>query len=477
MFWFIRKLSSLSGVWARHLVDIVDGDVIGRHKPQVQEKEKYVPESLRYSHPLMVIDQPAKLEYARRMLIFDFRDTSEGSVERAVAYIRQGLEVAFEHYPFLAGRLGPSAHDTKGNRVQLRYGDSGASRAITPAIFTWKLHAENEYGRNYAFLCARGMPVSHWKPKDYCAAPESFELGEWPQALTMQANFLMEGALVICLAYLQCVADDVSILRFLEIFAAGIRGTSITPQLNLGAGEYKSPSLDKYIESGTTGSYNSFPEWGRLDKPRAERERSVRDIREAFIYTIPAKRIESWKDRVNHYLEHARIILRVSTVELVYAMIWVEITRARHRILWENQPTNTRFSAAIDTRGRLGPSSNRFCFGNMLTRAVAQCSAERMMIPPSHAEEYSECNEAIFAMAALHIQHAIKGIDNTYVRHRMAWVEGPRERRQDCYEADGSKAPQSRMGGDVKFTTLEDFGADIHFGIPGAGTDGDGRPR
>ncbi|KAI1637162.1 hypothetical protein F4809DRAFT_661435 [Biscogniauxia mediterranea] len=398
----------------------------------------------------MAIDQP-ELEYARRMLIFDFHDTSEGSVERAVAYIRQGLEVAFDHYPFLTGRLGPVAHYTKGSQVQLRYGDSGASRAITPAIFTWKLHAENESGRDYAFLCARGMPVSHWKPEDYCAAPESFDLGEWPQALTMQANFLMEGALVLCLAYLPYVADDVSIHRFLEIFAAGIRGTSITPQPS-SIGEYKAPKLDKYMESDHTRNYENFPEWECFDMPRAEWGRS--------------------KDKVNHYLEHVRIIRRVSTVEFVYAMIWVEITRARYSSRREKQLTYTRFSAAIDTRDRLKPSLKRFYFGNMLARAVAQCPAEKM-VPPGHAAEYVDCDEAILSMAALHVQHAIKSIDNTYVRHRMSSLEGPREPRQDCYyEASGTKA-QSGIG-DVKFTTLEDFGADINFGIPGAGTDGDG---
>ncbi|KAI1505602.1 hypothetical protein F5X99DRAFT_368649 [Biscogniauxia marginata] len=405
-------------------------------------------------------------EYVRRMLIFDFGNTSEGSVERVVAYIRQGFKVAFKYYPFLTGRLGPLTHATKKNQVQLRYGDSAATRAITPAIFKWKLHAENELSPSYSFLCARGMPVSHWKMDDYCAAPEEFEVEDWPQALTLQANFRMDGALVLCLAYLQCVANDVSIHQFLEKFAAGIRGSPIAQHSNIG--EYKAPKLDKYIVPGAVGRFNDFPEWGCIEEHKGERGIDEHP-RESFIYTIPARKIQTVNAAMNRWAGATHI----SAIDSICAIFWVELTRARFGVDDESYLENTRVFITTDVRGILRPPLPKSYFGNMLARAVARYHAESML-PPVHPEHNPGCNGRKFAIAGLIVRQAISSINKAYVQRRMALLEQLEEPVQASEACRRAAQSQSE---DMMFESLDYFAADINFGIPGAGIDGDGRPR
>ncbi|KAI0011796.1 hypothetical protein F4779DRAFT_571321 [Xylariaceae sp. FL0662B] len=161
------------------------------------------------------------------MLIFDFPDTSNGAIEAALDSIRRGLKVAFKYYPFLTGQLGPLKSHSRQNLVQLRYGDAAASGEISPEIFLWSIHKEDLF-YNYQKLCASGMPVSHWEMEDFCVAPTQVDPREWPQAFTLQANFLEDGALVLCFAFLHTIADGASILQFFEMFAAGC-GSEILP--------------------------------------------------------------------------------------------------------------------------------------------------------------------------------------------------------------------------------------------------------
>ncbi|KAI5922202.1 hypothetical protein F4810DRAFT_711807 [Camillea tinctor] len=456
MFWLIiQALISFLDDCVCFLIDLIN---FGRER-KIQHQEDaatHIPEGLENSHPLIAVEKPAKLEYARRMLIFDFRDTSEVGIDRAVAFIHDGFEYAFQHYPFLSGRLGPLANDIKGNQVQLRYGNGKAYPWpwSHPGIFKWRLHVETE--PNYAFLCARGMPVSHWKVGDFCAAPESFELGDWPQALTIQANFMMEGALVICLAYMKCVADDVCIQRFLERFAFGIGDAAIAPNPD-------APGLDNHFEPEDAKNYNDFPGGGPTNNLSVEREIGARGFREAFMYTIPARRIESCKTRVDASLRRAGVMRSVSTIEVIYAMIWAEATKARCCPARAGKPLkSTRCSVDVNARGRLKPALEKFYFGNMTARAVAQCDIEEF-IPTRKPAHYPDHDAVVCSTAALRIHHAIKAIDNTHIQRRISTAQDdeppPRE------EHDQTR--RFKAGEDVKLTSLETFCADTHFGIPG----------
>lgn len=163
------------------------------------------------------------------MFIFDFPGITQETANIAIAHIRRGLEVAFKRYPSLTGRVG-LVKGSGGERVQLRYGDTAATRAVASHIFKQSFHPTDQefggaYDQSYKNLCTKGMPVSHWRSDHFCASPQGrLPKGHWLPAVTVQANFLLEGALVLVFAFQRPVVDDASIMMFLETLSAGARG-------------------------------------------------------------------------------------------------------------------------------------------------------------------------------------------------------------------------------------------------------------
>lgn len=152
------------------------------------------------------------------MFIFDFPDTSNAAVYKAIHFINLAITHALKNYSFLTGRLGPLVHPNKQNLVQLRYGDDAYTKSVIPKITRWAMH-EDDGDSSYEKLCTAGMPVSHWNMENFCAAPKTFDLSRWPPVFTMQTNFLMSGGLVLCFAFQNSVADEQSICWFLQRFA------------------------------------------------------------------------------------------------------------------------------------------------------------------------------------------------------------------------------------------------------------------
>ncbi|KAI0841551.1 hypothetical protein F5Y06DRAFT_193605 [Hypoxylon sp. FL0890] len=152
------------------------------------------------------------------MFVFDFPDVSGAAAMKACSSIGEGLDFLFEMYPFLTGRVGPLCHPVKRNLVQLRY-----SSIARYNIFKW-MNVDNRTCYDYRELCKAGMPVSHWNKSEFCAAPSSHKLSDWPPAFTLQVNCLETGALILCFAFHNSIMDEWSIPLLLARFAAGTRG-------------------------------------------------------------------------------------------------------------------------------------------------------------------------------------------------------------------------------------------------------------
>lgn len=180
-------------------------------------------EKLKLTHSLSNIDQSVSRKYVRRMFIFDFPVVNPETTQQATSAIRHGLEIALKHYPFLTGMVGPAGLATR-DCVTLQYGATEELRQLRDEIFKVKIHKENAvYEHTYEELCRVGMPTGTLNAEDYCATSTEWKLPRWIPAFALQANFLEDGALILCFEFQHSIADGTSVGLFLDVFAAGIR--------------------------------------------------------------------------------------------------------------------------------------------------------------------------------------------------------------------------------------------------------------
>ncbi|ORY59072.1 uncharacterized protein BCR38DRAFT_412791 [Pseudomassariella vexata] len=458
------------GILQTKMDELIPGDPLS-----VQER------FLKLEHPLSDIDQSVSRKYVRRMFIFDFPDLSQGRKNDTAIALRRGLEVAFKHYPFLTGTVGPGRDLIRNDVVQLRYGDTPDLRAVTTDIFKIRTHPRDEFGNSYRQLCVKRMPVSHLSKEKYCAAPE-FKNSDWRPAFTLQANFLEDingGGLILCFAFQQSIADGTSIKLFLDKFAAGCRG-DIGPQDEIT--EYQAKTLE-YMIPGVRQFVPSMitPEWD-FDIEQMPLKGPVT----TGIFTMSAATIERLRNDCTVSLKATDPRFNensfLSQTDCISALFWISILRSRCKRI-ANTPRHhnlnlSHFSTAVDARRYLpGPGADAF-FGNMFTTAALRRPIGNFFQPTSDDHELPKITTALIATCAYHIRHALKGITPSSLGGRVA-VLGELAHPLDATLA-ATKASKSETTG-VRIDSLVAYGADLDFGIPGTGTgagsENDGSPR
>ncbi|KAI2472054.1 hypothetical protein F4781DRAFT_48055 [Annulohypoxylon bovei var. microspora] len=447
-------------------------DDIAQDNPDLHSED---PQDLKCIHPLTAVDQSAPREYIRWMYIFDFIDTSDDAVLRAVSSIAQGLEYTLQHYPFLSGKVKVSSVFDAESPVQLRYGDTADSRKVRDEIFKWKVY-EDDIG-DYEILCDRWMPVSQWKPEDFCVTPLNPDLSKWQPAFTLQANFLKSGGLVLCLAFHHSIADDWSITNFLIKFASNIQRVRVPESDNssafLDTSEYHVPDISSYIYPEATMDFGDFPEWKTSDSiPNGIDQYENRPTN--YIFTMTAQRALQWTYDIITFLRERQIFQEVRIMDCLVGMIWVEIIRSGD--IDAVAPNKvSRLHIDVNARGRLTPPLYPSYFGNMSATGVAT-------LQDSHSVMAADINDgdddwrstSFFAYGAVFIRKAIERIDDNYVRHRLTLLNSLSTPTRVQRVSDA--AIECCKSG-TRLSAVKD-GADIDFGIPGAGCDPrDGRPR
>ncbi|KAI0128709.1 hypothetical protein BJ170DRAFT_682494 [Xylariales sp. AK1849] len=435
---------------------------------------------LKCVHYLSLLDQAVLRRPVHQMYIFDFPDASQPNIDAAVAAIRQGLEIALKHYPFLTGKVGPG--DREKNTLQLRYGNTPELRSVTPEIFAVACHEKNTFW-TYEDLCKKGMPTAQWPQADWCNMPEFLDKDGWSQAFTLQANFLPNspafmrnslaaGALVLCFGWHACVADGSSMLMFLEEFAAGIRGDINVEDVE----EYESSDIEGLFDVDTSmldePNKEDFPEWDFDENHLMPSRRHWK----SWILTVPNKQVASWKNEINDYIEteSAAKDISVSTIDCLSAIMWVYITRARYRSLdWET--STTLFTTVVDIRDRFPPELMKATqFGNnSITLGFNRDVYEILPEMTSHLH-LPHAGIAEIATTAMRIRVGIRdSVDEDYIDTRLS-ILAKLPQPHKAYLAMERALNPTQTG--VKLYSLIHYGADIDFGIPGTGGE-DGRPR
>ncbi|KAI1451553.1 hypothetical protein F4805DRAFT_86122 [Annulohypoxylon moriforme] len=423
-------------------------------------------------HPLSAVDQSAPREYIRWMYIFDFPDTSELSIHQAIHSIRRGVENALRYYPFLAGKLKVLPTSVVDD-VELFY-----DRILFPErineIFKFKIFQDEV--NFYDYLRSLSMPVSHWKPEEFCAAPLNPNYFIWQPAFTLQANFLGSGGLILCFAFHHSVMDEWSVAHFLGRFSWGIRRARglISPdsidQYNTGPLEYQLFDLSEYIVPGPVESFLNFPEWsnsGSLANQTLEYE----DAPTNYIVFMSHTMATQWTWEIGNYLRQIQVEGYVEIIDCLVSMIWTEILRAGQTDVVPNR--DSRMYIDTNVRNRLRPPLPKVYFGNMSAASVALIESNELMAT-GEDEDLRSDSIRWFACAAMVIRRTIRILDDPYVRRRITLLNShpePARMREIADYAIHCRKSGTRMSN-------VGIGADISFGIPGAGCGpDDDRPR
>ncbi|KAI1335759.1 hypothetical protein F5Y15DRAFT_419641 [Xylariaceae sp. FL0016] len=487
--------------------------------------EQDVPPQLQdyLSHPLTVVDQAAERGYRRRMFIFDFEDTSDVRLEVANAYIRLGLEAAVARFPFLTGRLGPLRHPSRPGLVQVRYGRTPEARDITWDIYRSRFHAQPD-----------DNPL---KMEEWCAAPKCFRLRDWPPVFTLQANFIENCALVLCFAIQKTAADETAFHKLIETIAAGIHG-DIEPGNVI---TYVAPDLGRVTtEHFGYKRVENFPEWTIENKKESliELEHGLALDRgpETRLFTIPAKKLETLRKEILEEFEDSGLSASwcPSEIDCLAGLLWVLVARSRYCLLQHKEyeerqrlsdistathlqemayiardetdneyvrdrmratkkqarlmieanlpkinevPKNIEYlrcSTTLDVRDRLEPRLE--LFENMSLESVSETETHDLVVFDNFGDPLQTDSHQFFLAAAL-IAHEKFDMTTKHVQGHIMHLSDsslfPDLSKMPTIEAQAAR-PKSQG---VRFESLADFGANIDFGIPGAGFDGDGRPR
>ncbi|KAK7923223.1 transferase [Apiospora marii] len=433
------------------------------------------------------MDQSVPRDYARRMFIFDFPDRTRRA--EATSALRRGLKTAFKAYPHLTGRVGPDEGPDENqvkerDPITVRYGETAAAREITEDVFQASYHKKAAEFYSYGELCHMNMPVSHWKSKDFCIAPISWTDEDWVPAVTLKVTFLGSGGLVLCFAFHNAVADDRSISMFIETFANGTRN----PSAINGIRPYVQPmdlaeSCDfDYEAMHYLWDDGRFPELDFDDSkpvfpyPQSSHSRLIK---------FPAKAIAALKDDCLAYIMGYLNLdsLYLSTTDVLSALVWVSLLRARHaRFNADDYDQTAPFATTIDWRlrdsdGVVPPDY----FGNASTNAAVVTLKLRDIVHPettrcpgSGAARLAPTQLGTIAICADQIRQTLLQVQPDSIEDRLA-IYTTFERPLEASVAS-RRALQSHKQG-VRVGSLADSGgADFDFGIPGTNGN-DGRPR
>jgi hypothetical protein len=227
------------------------------------------------------------------------------------------------------------------------------------------------------------MPVSLLPQEQFSLLPGQVPSGDQARpvgfpVLALQATFI-DGGLILSFSIQHSVVDGASIYLILETLAESIRNHHSPGHF----APYESPDLSRYYKdqldtkeatSGDGSDHESklpptFPEWdfGETKVSTASKATNVTKI-----LRIPASTIQALKEKVMIALGGRATgkNLWVSKVDCLSALLWVAILGVRLPRL--DPEVVSKFTTAVDVRGKLDPPLPSTYFGNMIVNVVAE---------------------------------------------------------------------------------------------------------
>ncbi|KAF2018106.1 hypothetical protein BU24DRAFT_343340 [Aaosphaeria arxii CBS 175.79] len=422
---------------------------------------------------LSVADQSVARVYIQTLLLFPFPDDSQR--EAAVQSLERGLQQTLKDLPFFAGTVGP-AHPQTG-RITLTYPDE-IPHAITADIFAYDiLPHDDEFPHHYEQLKKDGMPQNVLTGKRFCpktlrrraGVPEYAEgimqCNDGVPALAVQA-FFIPGGLVLSTYFHHSVVDGSGKTEFWRQFAANVYHQTHPP-----------PSCETFMHdpasNKTCTAVESIPDQSALrasvdarirsvDKapsadaygvPNYKRTLPVGTPCESKIFSFPAERIRQFRDMLR---DEDKVFTEkpMTRCNVLAALIWVHVTRARQARLQQHGYRTTKLGVAVDLRKRINEPLESTYIGNMALMTTATS-------PISHFSAEQRVTNATIIPAIQHINTSISRVDDTWVQRHLSYFQSL------CPITNTEINLKFNTGPDLYITSWLHFGADLAWGIPG----------
>ncbi|KAF2833667.1 trichothecene 3-O-acetyltransferas-like protein [Ophiobolus disseminans] len=435
------------------------------------------------SFHLSFLDQNVVRVYTQTLSIFPFPD--DNGAEAAVKALTDGLHLTLQRFPFLAGTL--SLADQESGRLTLRYPTKITADDMTKLLRSKQiLFDHHTFPYTYEKLREKGMPSSAFHaamfvPDDFVDYPGIPEFGEGQvdfkksdaPAMRLQACFI-PGGLVLSMYIHHTILDCSGVATFWTAFAANVSKAAGTREMD--KDEYFAPVSVAEQQSHLRAALEArVPMPSRLVKsPVADcycdgihpYERTLPSDTACAqrLLVVPAARIREYRERLRR---HFSVDDPPTMCNVLAALVWTHVTRARGARLMRNGFSDTNIGIATDLRRRQQPPETNEYMGNM-----ALFSKGTLRIADMMAEDC--VTDQTILKVIKQIKSTIGKVNNEWIAQQMAFFKSiERITDTEC-------ALALRFGTDIYITSWLNFAADLRWGIPGTDLDTgslDGRPE
>ncbi|KAF2849025.1 trichothecene 3-O-acetyltransferas-like protein [Plenodomus tracheiphilus IPT5] len=440
------------------------------------------------SFHLSHLDQNVVRVYTQTLSIFPFPDQNEA--EAAIQALGTGLRLSLKRFPFLAGTL--TLADQETGRLALEYPLEISDEEMACMFRSRQipLHPET-FPHTYDQLKRKGMPPSAFKsamfvPEDFANFPGipahgegkvDFEKSDAP-AMRVQAYFI-PGGLVLSMYMHHSVLDFSGVTTFWQTFCANV--SQISALRTLEDHEHFDPSSIADAQSKmriAIDNVTSRPKDAQVadcycDGTYEYRKTLPKETKcTQRLLVIPAARVREYREQLR---PHFPKDTPPTMCNVLAALVWTHVTRARAGRLLKSRYTTTNIGIATDLRKRQQPPVPADYMGNMAlfsrgTLNISDLTAEdRGLVARSQTQGILENVTKVLCSVTQRtiidvirkIKSTILGVDNDWIsRHLTFFKSIDRITDTEC-------ALALSFGADIYITSWLNFGADLRWGIPG----------
>ncbi|RMZ66255.1 trichothecene 3-o-acetyltransferase [Pyrenophora seminiperda CCB06] len=388
--------------------------------------------------------------------------------ESAIQALSAGLHLTLKKFPFLAGTL--TLADRETGKLALEYPSEVSEKELNSIFRSKQIHYhDTDFPHAYKQLKRDGMPPSAFKsamfvPEDlanYSGVPADgegkidFNKSDAP-AMRTQA-FFIPGGLVLSMYMHHSVFDFSGVTHFWQTFSANVSSMSgQRPELHRAADTTSTADRQSLLRQNVDKQIPQLRNAGSADCYCDGPPNYVKTLPQGTkctqrIIVISAARVREYREllRAHFPKDGAPTICNV-----LAALVWTHVTRARAARLLKCGMTETSLGIATDLRRRQNPPVPADYMGNM-----ALFSRGTLNISDLLAEE--RVTSSTIIRVVNEIKRTISGVNDDWVSRHLCFFQSMK-RITDTEIALGTS-----FGSDLYITSWINFGADLGWGIPG----------
>lgn len=357
------------------------------------------------------LDQVAPRDYSKFHLFYHLARQPENNAE-IYEPLKTSLLWAFKRWPMLTGRV---VQDANRGKVAVLYDktkvytiDDLAKQALTTS---------SEPHISYNELAEKGMPSNRHLASLFTRTPDRPLADRDGGAPLFRIHLcIIKNGLVISVYKHHSVFDGSALNLFMRFWAEKHK------QLSYGQAYQDWPHRELTWQTARNLSSTGLTDQQDVPRGYALRTAAVA-IPNAFKQQAAVGRI--FKFETGFLTNLARQIeqnfARVSTQDVLTALLWIHVTQVRSRHL---EASRSKIFIPVDVRKLLWPDiQNPQYMGNAVVWTYAECSIHSLVTAAQACATRASGNVSELAKIAHEIRRAVNLVDQEYVLHRLAWFD------------------------------------------------------